>query len=1083
MARRFVALAFLLLTGTFAYAQCPTDVPTLSSPPSGATGVTSPVTFEWTAVPNAVGYKVWASFNGAEFDELGETEDANLVAALDPDTTVEWYVVTVFAGECTTSSGHASFTTAGCGSATATLFTPQNGGVASAPVQFAWSAVPNSTGYRLWIAAQSEDFAVYDDTETTSSVVHLSPGTYQWFVEAFFDSCDSTDSNVFTFTVEHNQNCPATPPQLVAPAEGATVSQSPVTFSWQPVSGAIGYQVWAGIDDSEPSFIDATEGATSITADIGTGDVEWYVVALFNGCDDLPSADGKFTIPYNPACDIGSPLLVSPADGDTDVPANVQFIWTPVDGATGYRLWVSANGNAAQVIGTSSDARLSATVPAGAITWFVETNFASCPTDFSPESSFTSSTSTVCTLPIAPDIYVDPEAMSDDQYTLIWSPGLNTASYELQEATNFNFTDGVSFTTSDILRVFQHSVKTATRYFYRVRSQSSCGLGAGPFSDPASMVVIPVETDADDANSVASLGQQNLVVQKIHVPGSGTSVIGKTALAGSFNITSDKPWLKVSPSTGTIPPEGIDLTVTADPKSLPAGTNTGTLQFTTTAQATGSAIPVSVSVVTPVTPNPSNSPLPNSLIIPAVAHAAGANAIFESDIRIANVSAQAMRYLLNFTPTNSDGTKNGQQATIQIDPGDTTALDDIMKNFYGYAASTDNVLGTLEIRPLAPQNGSPAPANVTFASSRTFASTATGTFGQFIPAIAYSQFIGQGKTLSLQQIADSVKFRTNVGLVEGSGAPAKVQITAFDDKHTQLGQYVVDVPAGGHVQMSRFLATRGLTNVEDGRLEIQVLSATGRITAYASVLDNQTTDPLLVLPVDVSQVNASRYILPGIGDVTSPIASWRSDIRLYNGGKTPVPINIAYSAQGDPGNLVTGAPMTIQPGEVKAIDNITQSLFGRQNTVGSVIVTAPSGSKLVATARTYDQTPSGTFGQFIPGLTPADGIGVNDRALQILQVEQSPHFHTNLGLVELTGNPVTVEINVSVPQSKVTAVAQVALQGNEFRQIGSVLAAYGYNNVYNARIALKVISGTGKVGGYASIVDERTQDPTYVMAQ
>src|SRR5581483_643653 len=644
--------------------------------------------------------------------------------------------------------------------------------------------------------------------------------------------------------------------------------------------------------------------------------------------------------------------------------------------------------------------------------------------------------------------------------------------------------NAVSFTTTDIVRTFRHQVTQPTRYYYRVRSQSSCGLAAGPFSDFVSMVVVPTATDAENAESVASLGQQNAVVQKIHIPGSGSSVIGKTALAGStFNVSADKPWLKVSPSSGTIPPEGIDLTVTADPKSLPPGTNTGTLQFNTTAQATGAAIPVSVSVVTPVTPTASNSPIPNSLIIPAVAHAAGANAVFESDIRIANVSAQAIRYLLNFTPTNSDGTKNGQQATIQIDPGDTTALDDIMKNFYGYAGAADNILGTLEIRPLPQQNGSPAPANVTFASSRTFASTATGTFGQFIPAIPYSQFIGQGKTLSLQQIADSVKYRTNLGLVEGSGSPAKVQITAFDDKHTQLGQYVVDVPAGGHVQLARFLSTRGLTNVEDGRLEIQVLSSTGKVTAYASVLDNQTTDPLLVMPVDASQVNASRYILPGIGDVTNAIASWRSDVRLYNGGNTPVPIGIAYSPQGDPANLVNGTPITIQPGEVKAIDNIAQSLFGRQNTVGSVIVTAPAGSKLVATARTYDQTPGGTFGQFIPGLTPADGVGVNDRALQILQVSQSPHFHTNLGLVELTGNPVTVEINIAVPQSKVTAVAQVTLQGNEFRQISSVLAAYGYNNVYNARIALKVISGTGRVGGYASIVDERTQDPTYVMAQ
>ena len=37
--------------------------------------------------------------------------------------------------------------------------------------------------------------------------------------------------------------------------------------------------------------------------------------------------------------------------------------------------------------------------------------------------------------------------------------------------------------------------------------------------------------------------------------------------------------------------------------------------------------------------------------------------------------------------------------------------------------------------------------------------------------------------------------------------------------------------------------------------------------------------------------------------------------------------------------------------------------------------------------------------------------------------------------------------------------------------------------VYNARVAVKVVSGEGRVTAYGSAIDQITQDPTYVPAQ
>jgi hypothetical protein len=64
----------------------------------------------------------------------------------------------------------------------------------------------------------------------------------------------------------------------------------------------------------------------------------------------------------------------------------------------------------------------------------------------------------------------------------------------------------------------------------------------------------------------------------------------------------------------------------------------------------------------------------------------------------------------------------------------------------------------------------------------------------------------------------------------------------------------------------------------------------------------------------------------------------------------------------------------------------------------------------------------------------------------------------------------------------VSPKVEIPLQANEFRQF-NVFSELGLQNVYNARVSVKVISGNGTVTAYGSVVDRITQDPTYVPAQ
>lgn len=1053
------------------------------------------VTFKWSNVSASIGYRVWIAAAGQPLGDVGATTDTQLTRTLDP-ATYTWFVEALFDSCPSVPSAKATVTvespTPRCTNDSTVLISPVDGATkVSSPVTFAWSSVADTDKYRVYATIEGSNsdpllIGVVDDTSLTRP---MPPGTIRWRVEATFPGCASTRSSWAKFTVPKSANCGSDVAQPVTPADGSSNPAQPVHFDWSDVNGAAGYVLYVKANDGTATPIAETTDS-QFTRHTPEGKIEWWVVTFGSGCGALESKHFTFTVPTSD-CVKTRPIALTPHDGDQLV-SPVTFSWTPVPKAKTYKVWtVDTAGGSLLATTTSTEATVN--VPSGTIAWLVEAVFDSCPSTRSPVSTLrVLRAASACTTPARPLATVVGQVASGSTYRVRWTPIPNVDHYELQESTTLDFSGATTQVVNQTKAAFTHTAATApVQYLYRVRAINSCADERGRYSLVIGVFVQPPRPTGQK-HATAEVGTESTVVQTLALPGSPTPV--------TFSAKPDKPWLTVTPTSGTIPPQGITLTLTADPSVLALGTNTGTVQITygtsgpARTLATPTSLPVSVSLVTAVAPVGKNSPPPDSLIVPVVAHTAGLNdSQFESDVRVTNTSAQTMKYQVNFTPTASDGTQSGSSTTIQIDSGATMALDDILASFYGAASS--NASGVLEIRPTTSTAAASAFSPVTttnlgaqlttVASSRTYNVTSNGTFGQFIPAIPFSQFIGQStanqpSVLSLQQIAQSSAFRTNFGLVEGSGQPANVLLTVFDNDGNKVGQIPQSLLPFEHLQINQILAANNIS-LTDGRIEVAVTSPTGKVTAYASTVDNATNDPLLVSPVLKSSVSSSRYVIPGVADLNTGIASWRSDIRLFNSGTSPVTATLTYSAQtGSPG--ASGpATVTIAPGAVKAVNNLLQSLFNVTNSGGSLVVTTPAATTLVATARTYNQTSNGTYGQFIPGVTPGDAVGHGDRALQILQCEQSSRMRTNIGVAETTGNAATVEMSVVLPDSTVTPRVQIPLAANEFRQIS--LASFGLSDVYNARVTVKVIDGTGKVTAYGSVIDQITQDPSYVPAQ
>jgi hypothetical protein len=1078
---------------------CPTAAPALSAPEAGATLVRkagdAPLQFSWGEVPSAASYTLTILYAGTTtvVPSIEETTFSN--AAFDPQSgTVEWFVTANYDGCSGVASAHRTFTVSlppPCNLSAPILSAPVDGEKTTNQVTtFSWAPVTDVVEYRVYVlpGQSSQNPVLAGSTTDTTLTATLKFGTSSWYVEAYGGAtCTRAESAHNSITINRAQTCSTDKAVLLTPANNSS-GINPVQFIWKSVHGATGYQLFLSTAAGAPKPMTDVITETSATITAPEGQVQWFVKAFFPGCDPTSS---DYALLSMPACTAKPAQLNTPFEAATDLTSPVAFAWTDVPGATSYDLFVGVNGKEPSGIASvtvradsAQNTRIAISVVPGAVSWFVRAMVPNCGPIDSAVGHFTAVAPPACTTPDRPTIALQAESVSVQEYPVLWNATANTKSYELQESMAGSFANPTTKTLSSTDTKFSHDVPVDTVFYYRVRALSSCNDTTGLYSSIAQITVKGSSTtgDTNENNSNVSSGSQRVVLRTVFVPGT-------PGVTQTFTAFADQPWMTVTPASGSLRPEGITLTLTADPRNLQAGSNSGNIILTFSSAAplmrgavvlgsTSVSIPVSISLVSPVVPSGKGPAAATSLIIPAVGSTPGVNgAFYQSDIRLSNVGAEPSRYGLFFTATGLNGTRSAQQTTVTVEAGQTMALDNILKNWYG----ATNATGVLEIRQVA-TGATDAFSNVraTVASSRTFTNTPDGTYGQYIPAVPFSSFIGKGETLTLLHVAESALYHTNFGLVEAAGEPAVVHVTVYPAGGNPVSTDI-NLQPGEQQQINNFLTKLNIVS-DNARIDLQVTSATGRVMGYASVLDNRTNDPLLVMPVQLSQLLDSDIVLPGVADLDG-IAQWRTDMNVFNSASAAVNVTLTFYPSADPTQSKT-IPATIAAGESKPFNDILRSSFNLTNVSGAIHITAPAGAHISASGRTYATSAKGTYGQFIPGVPHNSGIDKNSAPLQVLQLEESPLFRSNLGLVELSGKPVIVEISGITTDSKASPKGTVALNAYQFTQIGQVFKTLlSTNAAYNGRISVRVVSGDGTVAAYGSIVDNRTQDPTYVPAQ
>ncbi len=214
---------------------------------------------------------------------------------------------------------------------------------------------------------------------------------------------------------------------------------------------------------------------------------------------------------------------------------------------------------------------------------------------------------------------------------------------------------------------------------------------------------------------------------------------------------------------------------------------------------------------------------------------------------------------------------------------------------------------------------------------------------------------------------------------------------------------------------------------------------------------------------------------PGVG-----ASNWKTQIVVTNPSALTRLARIFFVEKGEawPGSLL-GDPQTIPPGGSLSIDD---PLAGLNPTSGLLYVIV-DGEGMPVTTRTYNlAADGGTFGQGIPGILLNDATAA-DRLILPMLLSDPDRYRTNLGIVQTSAGSLAVRVQLHDTDGAVIGTKGYA-STSAFLQINDLLDNMGIGDtiVEGGWISVDLIAGSPAYWtAYASIIDNSTDDPTYIL--
>jgi hypothetical protein len=213
--------------------------------------------------------------------------------------------------------------------------------------------------------------------------------------------------------------------------------------------------------------------------------------------------------------------------------------------------------------------------------------------------------------------------------------------------------------------------------------------------------------------------------------------------------------------------------------------------------------------------------------------------------------------------------------------------------------------------------------------------------------------------------------------------------------------------------------------------------------------------------------------------------NWRTDLEIQN----PGPGNATYVLallirDADNSSPAFQAQFTLDWGRTVRYTDVLATVFGLSDGAAALRVTPMKGT-IIVNSRTYNQLPSGTYGQFVPAIPRSEAIAWGQDA-RLIGLSHDPSlaagYRTNIGLVNLSPAPITVEVDFYLGAGGFLGTLSYDLLPFEFIQTDKAFEKVTQDRVDDGYVSVKTTTGGAKFLAYASVIDNITGDPTYVPA-
>jgi hypothetical protein len=217
------------------------------------------------------------------------------------------------------------------------------------------------------------------------------------------------------------------------------------------------------------------------------------------------------------------------------------------------------------------------------------------------------------------------------------------------------------------------------------------------------------------------------------------------------------------------------------------------------------------------------------------------------------------------------------------------------------------------------------------------------------------------------------------------------------------------------------------------------------------------------------------YLVGGMAHTAGANDSqWRSKLVLLNSSGSEAAAAVEYVSDAES----TPVDVTLSPGEMAAWDDVVVDLFEADDSSGAIRVDADR--TMVVTARTYNLSDSGTFGQFLPGVDQGQTLRSGQTAL-LSQLANNEQFRTNIGFVNLVDKACRVEITLhDAAGDPVGEVRSLRVPASAWNQDNDTFVKAGAGEHDDAWARVELVTNNCAVWGYASVIDQASNDPTTI---